>query len=90
MAIKRREFLATVGGAAGLAVVPGAVAAASAKGMPVYKQADAPVNARVDDLIKRMTVDEKIAQLQCVWLTKKDLQNEDTCFSAESSVTRLR
>jgi len=85
MGIKRREFLATVGGAAGMAVVPGAMAAANAKGTPVYKQASAPVNARVEDLIKRMTIDEKIAQLQCVWLSKKDLQNDDTSFSPEKA-----
>ena len=85
MGIKRREFLATVGGAAGMAVVPGAMAAATAKGTPVYKQANAPVNARVEDLIKRMTLEEKIAQLQCVWLSKKDLQNEDTSFSVEKA-----
>ncbi|MBW8901001.1 MAG: glycoside hydrolase family 3 protein, partial [Massilia sp.] len=85
MGIKRREFLATAGGAAGMAVVPGAMAAATAKGTPVYKQANAPVNARVEDLIKRMTLEEKIAQLQCVWLSKKDLQNEDTSFSAEKA-----
>jgi len=86
MGIKRREFLATVGGAAGMAVVPGAMAAQAVKGgAPVYKQANAPVAARVEDLLGRMTVDEKIAQLQCVWLTKKDLQNEDTSFSAEKA-----
>ena len=85
MGIKRREFLATVGGAAGMAVVPGAMAAATAKGTPVYKQANAPVNARVEDLIKRMTLEEKIAQLQCVWLSKKDLQNDDTSFSVEKA-----
>jgi len=85
MGIKRREFLATVGGAAGMAVVPGAMAAATAKGAPVYKQANAPVNARVEDLVKRMTLEEKIAQLQCVWLSKKDLQNEDTSFSVEKA-----
>ncbi|WP_371766030.1 glycoside hydrolase family 3 N-terminal domain-containing protein [Massilia sp.] len=86
MGIKRREFLATVGGAAGMAVVPGALAAKAAKGgAPVYKQANAPVAARVEDLLGRMTVDEKIAQLQCVWLTKKDLQNDDTSFNAEKA-----
>jgi beta-glucosidase len=83
MGIKRREFLATVGGAAGMAVVPGALAAKA--GTPVYKNANAPVAARVDDLLGRMTLDEKIAQLQCVWLTKKDLQNADTSFSAEKA-----
>jgi beta-glucosidase len=85
MGIKRRGFLATVGGAAGMAVVPGAMAAATVKGNPVYKQASAPVNARVEDLLKRMTLEEKIAQLQCVWLSKKDLQNEDTSFSPEKA-----
>jgi beta-glucosidase len=82
MGIKRREFLASVSGAAGLAVVPGAMAAKAVKGgAPVYKQAGAPVAARVEDLLGRMTLDEKIAQLQCVWLSKKDLQNDDTSFS---------
>lgn len=85
MGIKRREFLASVGGAAGMAAVPGAMAAATAKGTPVYKQANAPVNARVEDLIKRMTLEEKIAQLQCVWLSKKDLQNDDTSFSVDKA-----
>ena len=86
MGIKRREFLATVGGAAGMAAVPGAMAAKAVKGgVPVYKQASAPVAARVEDLLGRMTLDEKIAQMQCVWLTKKDLQNADTSFSAEKA-----
>ena len=71
MGIKRREFLASVGGVAGLAAVP-AVAAAAAKavnkgGAPLYKQPGAPVDARVEDLLGRMTLDEKIAQMQCLW-----------------------
>jgi beta-glucosidase len=42
--------------------------AASAK--PVYKDASAPIEARVDDLLSRMTLDEKIAQITTVWLDK--------------------
>ncbi|SER90974.1 glycoside hydrolase family 3 N-terminal domain-containing protein [Sphingobium sp. YR768] len=42
--------------------------AASAK--PVYKDATAPIEARVDDLLLRMTLDEKIAQITTVWLDK--------------------
>jgi beta-glucosidase len=39
MGIKRREFLATVGGAAGMAAVPGAMAAKAVKGgVPVYRR----------------------------------------------------
>ena len=68
MGIKRREFLASVGGVAGLAglsAVPAFAAAAQAGAKagtgPVkdalYKQAGAPVDARVEDLLKRMTLD---------------------------------
>lgn len=32
---------------------------------PVYKQASRPVEERVADLLSRMTVEEKIAQLRC-------------------------
>ena len=36
-----------------------------AENVPLYKNADAPVEARVSDLLGRMTTEEKIAQLQC-------------------------
>ncbi|CAB3747433.1 glycoside hydrolase family 3 N-terminal domain-containing protein [Paraburkholderia solisilvae] len=36
--------------------------------LPVYRRADAPTDARVADLLARMTIDEKIAQLHAVWL----------------------
>jgi len=93
MGIKRREFLASVGGVAGLAVVPtfmpGAVMAQAGKPAAgaLYKQANAPVDARVDDLLKRMTIDEKIAQMQCVWQQKAALQNSDTSFNPDKART---
>ena len=34
---------------------------------PLYKDAAAPVESRVDDLLARMTLDEKIAQITTVW-----------------------
>jgi beta-glucosidase len=92
MGIKRRGFLASVGSAAGMAAVPAMATAAAAKGAkgavggtPLYKNAGAPVAKRVEDLLGRMTLEEKIAQLQCVWLSKKDLQNEDTSFNAQKA-----
>lgn len=89
MGIKRREFLASVGGVAGLAAVP-AMAAAAAKavnkgGAPLYKQPGAPVDARVEDLLGRMTLAEKIAQMQCLWQKKAGVQNADTSFSADKA-----
>jgi beta-glucosidase len=34
---------------------------------PVYKDASQPIDKRVNDLLKRMTLDEKVAQLQSQW-----------------------
>ena len=36
-----------------------------AENVPLYKNADAPVEARVKDLLGRMTTEEKVSQLQC-------------------------
>ena len=36
-----------------------------AEDVPLYKKADAPVDARVSDLLGRMTTEEKVSQLQC-------------------------
>ncbi len=85
MAFKRREFLASMGGiagAVGVAAVPGAAAAAAAA-TPLYKQAGAPVAARVEDLLKRMTLEEKIAQMQCLWVKKAAVQKDDASFDAD-------
>jgi len=38
-----------------------------------YKNADLSVEQRVDDLLKRMTLEEKIAQMICIWGQKKTL-----------------
>lgn len=45
---------------------------AAKKGNPVlpYKDASLPIEARIADLLPRMTVEEKAAQLQCLWQQK--------------------
>ena len=35
----------------------------------LYRDADQPVAARVEDLLARMTLDQKLAQVGCVWST---------------------
>jgi beta-glucosidase len=47
--------------------------AAESQGKPLYKNASAPVEQRVDDLLARMTLDEKIAQITTVWQKKSEL-----------------
>ncbi|HEY4212018.1 MAG TPA: glycoside hydrolase family 3 N-terminal domain-containing protein [Steroidobacteraceae bacterium] len=48
-----------------------ALAASTAK--PLYQDAKAPVAARVEDLLSRMTLEEKIAQITAVWNRKAEL-----------------
>ena len=42
----------------------------SADDAPLYKNPAAPVSARVEDLLGRMTLEEKVAQLEAVWQGK--------------------
>jgi beta-glucosidase len=68
--VNRRTALQWLGGGslAALAIAHAPVAFAQAG--PVYKDARAPIPARVADLLARMTLPEKIAQLRGVWAGK--------------------
>jgi beta-glucosidase len=48
-------------------------APAAPPGNPTYKNADAGVEARVEDLLARMTLEEKVAQMQSIWDAKRDV-----------------
>jgi len=37
---------------------------------PAYKNPKLPSQKRVDDLLKRMTLEEKAAQMMCIWQEK--------------------
>jgi beta-glucosidase len=50
---------------------------------PLYKDARQPVERRVEDLLSRMTLDEKVAQLETVWESKAKLQTSSGQFSPE-------
>jgi len=47
----------------------------------VYKDPSQPVDRRVEDLLARMTLDEKVAQLETVWESKAKLQTPTGDFS---------
>jgi len=53
---------------------------ACAAGTPLYKDPHAPVDARVSDLLARMTLKEKIAQISCVWQRKSDIEDSNGNF----------
>jgi beta-glucosidase len=80
-AIDRRSF------GASLLALGSALAArpAGAQGRPLYKDPTAQVSARVEDLIGRMTLEEKAAQMIGVWEKKGTIQTADGEFSPEKA-----
>jgi len=63
-----------------LAVAAAAVTLLDAQGLPLYRQAAAPVDARVADLLSRMTLEEKVAQLLGIWNRKREIQDAQGGF----------
>jgi len=41
--------------------------------LPLYKDPNAPVEARLEDLLKRMTLEEKVAQMLSIWDAKTEI-----------------
>src|SRR5580698_5895463 len=49
---------------------------------PIYKDPNAPVEQRVEDLLSRMTLEEKIAQITCIWNRKQEILTPSGDFDA--------
>src|SRR5262249_14511735 len=47
---------------------------------PDYRNAALPAARRVDDLLARMTLEEKVAQMMCVWNAKKQITDAQGRF----------
>jgi beta-glucosidase len=65
----RALFFGAVAGAMCASRAPAATLAAG----PIYKDPRAAVEARVEDLLSRMTLEEKVAQMQSIWEAKSDV-----------------
>ena len=80
----RRAF-STGAGVSTLAVALGAGEAlakpAKAKEVLPYQDPKQSIEARVDDLIGRMTIEEKVMQMQCVWQAKGAIQDPNGTFN---------
>lgn len=57
--------------------------------MPLYQDASQPVDARVADLMSRMTLEEKVAQLQSLWRDKNQLLDDDGVFVADQAAEAI-
>ena len=67
------------------AILLGANASAQQAARPVYQQASARVEDRVEDLLGRMTLEEKIAQITTIWAQKNQLLDRNGRFDAEAA-----
>ncbi len=74
----RRDVLRWAASVSALGLLPGGVRAAT---LPVYRDRRAPVDLRVSDLLGRMTLDEKVAQLITLSTTKRDVMDEARAFA---------
>ncbi|HEX4780346.1 MAG TPA: glycoside hydrolase family 3 N-terminal domain-containing protein [Usitatibacter sp.] len=74
MRASRRKALKGMAGLSALgALAPLASVGAASDSPPPYKDATLPVEERVKDLLSRMTLEEKVAQMIALWATKEDI-----------------
>jgi len=78
----RRQALGLLGSTSLLAAAP---LTAKAKSGPLYKDASAPIDLRVRDLLGRMTLEEKVGQIIALWATKADIMDDLTFSPAKAS-----
>jgi beta-glucosidase len=92
--IGRRALLAGAGSVLAAMHLPGATwAQASVKQAnlkqrrpeknALYRDASQPIPARVEDLLRRMTLEEKVGQMMGIWETRGDIQTAAGAFSPE-------
>jgi len=60
------------------------IPAAKAQNVPPYRDGKLPVELRISDLLSRMTLEEKIAQLQGAWENKQFFSDPQALFVDES------
>ena len=78
----RRQALGLMASTSLLAAAP---AVAAKKGGPLYKDASAPIDLRVRDLLGRMTLEEKVGQIIALWATKAEIMDDLTFSPAKAS-----
>ncbi len=79
----RRQALGLMASTSLLAAAP--AVAAKKGGGPLYKDASAPIDLRVRDLLGRMTLEEKVGQIIALWATKAEIMDDLTFSPAKAS-----
>ncbi|WP_427968276.1 glycoside hydrolase family 3 N-terminal domain-containing protein [Altererythrobacter sp.] len=82
--MNRRGALRLLGGGSLAALATAQSPLAFAKSGPIYRDPAAPIAARVEDLMSRMTLDEKVAQIRTAWAQKAEMI-DDLAFNARKA-----
>ena len=85
MNLHRRGALALLAGGSLSALALAQPGVALAQGAPLYRNPAVPVAARVADLMARMTLEEKVAQIRTAWAAKGDMIDELAFNPAKAS-----
>lgn len=64
----------------GLALVAGRASAQVSQARPPYLDPTLPIERRIDDLLARMTLEEKVGQMLCLWQGKRDITDREGRF----------
>jgi beta-glucosidase len=85
--IDRREALKYMASAplVAAAMSSGAAGLADDDDYRLYRDPQAPIGARVDDLLGRMTLQEKVAQIIALWSSKSEIMDELSFSMAKAS-----
>ena len=78
--VSRRALLASA-----IAVLPIAALGQVAAAM-IYRDRRAPIADRVRDLLGRMTIEEKVAQMRCMWFTKSSILDQGVFSPAKAAL----
>ncbi|MFZ2995805.1 glycoside hydrolase family 3 N-terminal domain-containing protein [Sphingobium sp.] len=78
----RRQALGLMASTSMIVAMAAPVRAASG---PLYKDASAPIDLRVRDLLSRMTLEEKVGQIIALWARKADIMDVLTFSPAKAS-----
>ena len=57
--------------------------------LPTYRNAKLSIEERVEDLVSKMTLEEKAAQLRSMWVSKNEIYDNDGNFNEEKAILAI-